>query len=48
MAVPQLRQSVVGFPQRWPTFDPELDHVGFVAGILALGHVFFEYSGFPC
>jgi hypothetical protein len=28
-------------------FDPRSSHVGFVVDNVALGHVFFEYFGFP-
>jgi hypothetical protein len=48
MAVPYLRQLVVGFPQRRPGLESRSRHVGFVADKLALGQVFSEYFGFSC
>jgi hypothetical protein len=47
-AVPWLRRLVVGFPPRWPGFEPRSGHVGFVVDKVALGRVFREYFCFPC
>jgi hypothetical protein len=43
-----LRRLVAGFPPRRSGFDPKSKHVGFVAGKVALGQVFYEYFVFPC
>jgi hypothetical protein len=39
---------VGGFPLQRLLFEPESDHVGFVADKAALEQVFSEYFGFPC
>jgi hypothetical protein len=38
----------IGFPLRWPGFEPGATNVGSVVDRAALRHDFFEYSGFPC
>jgi hypothetical protein len=46
-AVPQARQLVTGFTPRCPGFERRSDQVRFVVDEVALGHVSFEYFGFP-
>jgi hypothetical protein len=46
--VPYLRRLVVGFPSRWPGFEPGSGHVGCVVDKAALEQVSSEYFGFPC
>jgi hypothetical protein len=40
--------ALASIPPRRPGFEPRSGHVGFVVDKVALGHVFFEYFGFPC
>jgi hypothetical protein len=44
--MPQLGQSVIGFPQRRSKFEPMPDNVGFVVYKVSLEQVFSEYFGF--
>jgi hypothetical protein len=45
--VTKWERLVASFPPRPPGFKPGSSHVGFVADIVALEHVFSEYFGFP-
>jgi len=40
LALPWLRQSVAGFSQRGPEFNPTAVHVGYVLDKVAVGRVF--------
>jgi hypothetical protein len=47
-AMPLLRRSTAGFPQRRPGFESRSGRVGFVVDKVTLGQVHSEYFGFPC
>jgi hypothetical protein len=43
----QIGSTISQEVTRWPRFEPESGHVGFVVDTVALGQVFSEYFGSP-